>query len=240
MPGKFNLMGFMVFLILICFQNASSQQSDYKTVFGTDWDKADAFVSENEDWMKTICKKYNIPFPFAVAIVFPELVRYSALLDRIEISLLKTLYINIGEDYADFSIGPFQMKPSFAEQVNERAESINNRKIRNQFHSRGSFKSSRLFRMAVVEDLEDLKSQFNYLIAFIKICEFSYPENWKDETEKLRFFATVYNCGLDKSREFVEMMSDKKYFSTKLVKSETYSYSDISVYWYNSNQKRLY
>lgn len=227
----------MVCLILMCLKGAaSSQQSDYKIVFGTDWEKAETFVSENEGWMKTICEKNNIPFPFAVALVFPELVRYSALLDRIEISLLKTLYINLGEEYADFSIGPFQMKPSFAEQVNERVWSINNRKIRNQLRDRDSFNSSRLFRMTVVEDLEDLRSQFNYLVAFIKICEFSYPENWNDQTEKLRFFATVYNVGLDKNREFIEMMSDKRFFSTKLVKSETYSYSDISVFWYKTYQ----
>ena len=187
--------------------------------------------------MKNVCEKNNIPFSFAIALVFPELVRYSALRDKIEISLLKTLYANLGEEYADFSIGPFQMKPTFAEQVQEKVSLIKDRRIRNLFRNRSSFRDARLYRMSIIEDLEVPARQADYLVAFIKICEFSYPDNWKDETEKLRFFATVYNCGLDKSREFIEMMSDKKFFSTKLVKSETYSYSDISVYWYKTNQK---
>ncbi len=238
MPDRLNLRRFIVVFILICLKGeASSQQSDYKIVFSTHWEKAEDFVSENEAWMKDVCKKNNIPFPFAIALVFPELVRYSALRDKIEISLLKTLYANLGEEYADFSIGPFQMKPTFAEQVQEKVSLIKDRRIRNLFRNRSSFRDARLYRMSIIEDLEVPARQADYLVAFIKICEFSYPDNWKDETEKLRFFATVYNCGLDKSREFIEMMSDKKFFSTKLVKSETYSYSDISVYWYKTNQK---
>ena len=92
-----------------------SQSLNYPEIFGDDWKKAMLFESENRSWMEPILAKNHISYPLAVAVIFPELVRYSALRDKMEITLLKALYINLGDDYANFSIGQFQMKPSFAE-----------------------------------------------------------------------------------------------------------------------------
>ena len=89
-------------------------QINYRETFGRDWDKALSFVAENRNWIAPELEQYNVSYPVAIAVIFPELVRYSALRDKIEITLLKALYINLGEEYANFSIGPFQMKPSFA------------------------------------------------------------------------------------------------------------------------------
>ena len=77
--------------------------------------------------MKRLCDKYDVSYPMAIAVVFPEIVRYSAIRDKIEITLLKALYINLGEDYADFSIGQFQMKPSFAEALHKKAPMLKGR-----------------------------------------------------------------------------------------------------------------
>jgi len=54
-----------------------------------------------------------------IAIVFPEMLRYNENLEEIETQLLKSLYVRFGNRYADFSIGYFQMKPSFAEKIEE-------------------------------------------------------------------------------------------------------------------------
>ena len=51
------------------------------------------------------------------AILFPELIRYSVYKDFFETQALELLYIDYGKKTADFSIGRFQMKPSFAEAV---------------------------------------------------------------------------------------------------------------------------
>jgi hypothetical protein len=58
-----------------------------------------------------------------------------------------------------------------------------------------------------------------------------------DEDRRLKFLATAYNYSFQKSFEEVNEMTDKKFFYSKLIKAETYSYSDISVYWYNNYQK---
>ena len=42
--------------------------------------------------MQPVLEKNHISYPIAIAVIFPELVRYSALRDKMEITLLKTLY----------------------------------------------------------------------------------------------------------------------------------------------------
>lgn len=225
-----------VLIAVLCLGFVSfTPQTDYRKIFGNDWLKAEAFVSGNEAWMKRLCDRYDVSYPTAIAVIFPEVVRYSAIRDKIEITLLKALYINLGEDYADFSIGQFQMKPSFAEALHKKAYILKGR-IRNQFRQKPADYDPREFRSAIVKDLEDQESQFIYLIAFIKICEAVYDLKGMDEDQKIRFLATAYNYSFLKSFEDVEKMTDKKFFYTKLVRGDSYSYADISAYWYRNYQ----
>jgi hypothetical protein len=211
---------------------ASGQSLDYPEIFGDDWKKAMLFESENRSWMEPILERNHIPYPLAVAVIFPELVRYSALRDMMEITLLKTLYINLGEDYANFSIGQFQMKPSFAVLVREQANSVLNRRSGIHFKRKSDYDDIKDYRRSVVKDLEDPKTEFGYLVAFIKICGKNFRTSSMDEIEKLKFLSTAYNFGIDKSSSEIESMTDKKFFNTKLFKTENYSYTDVSLFWY--------
>lgn len=226
-----------VFITYLCLGLISfSQQTDYKKIFGTDWAKAEAFVSENKNWMKQLSGKYDVEYSEAIAMVFPELVRYSALRDKMEITLLKALYINLGEDYANFSIGQFQMKPSFAEALHKKAPMLKGR-LKKLFQEKSKSDDIKKYRSAIVRDLENPESQFLYLIAFLKICENVYPLEDIDEDERLRFLATAYNYSFQKSFDEVNKMTGKKFFYTKLVRGDSYSYADISVYWYVNYHK---
>jgi hypothetical protein len=228
-----------IYLLLLSFSfltnSIRSQNADYREVFGDDWNKAIAFERENRSWMEPILAKNHISYPLAIAVVFPELVRYSALRDKMEITLLKALYINLGEDYANFSIGQFQMKPSFAEIVRKQIQSLPGRSYSSAFKNPSEFDDIFSFRKSIIDDLEDPRMQFNYLIAFISICEKKYKTNRKDEISRLKFLATAYNYGIDKCASEIDSMIDRKFFNTKLFKTENYSYSDVSVYWYKNN-----
>jgi hypothetical protein len=226
--------------IIILWSNGLlfSQQVDYKAIFGKDWDKAESFVTENEFWMKQLSEKYDVSYAEAVAIVFPELIRYSALRDKMEITLLKSLYIYKGEDYADFSIGQFQMKPSFAEDIHQNIKLLRGQ-IRNQFRAIMNIKDITKYRTSLVKDLEQPESQFLYLIAFMKICETTYDLNDMGEIQRIKFLATAYNYSFQRSFEEVKGMIGKKFFYAKLIKTESYPYSDISVYWHNNYQKKI-
>ena len=87
------------------------------------------------------------------------------------------------------------------------------------------------FRKSIVTDLKDPKTQFNYLIAFLKICEKDYKTDRKNKVSMLKFLATAYNYGIDKSVAQIESMVDKKFFNTKLFKTESYSHAEVSLFW---------
>ncbi len=224
-----------LFLFLF-FAEASSQSAGYDKIFGSDWKRALAFERENRNWMQPVLERNKIPYDYAIAVIFPELVRYSALRDKMEISLLKALYINLGEQYADFSIGQFQIKPSFAEIIRSEGPAALGRRSGIRFKQPGEFESISWYRKSIVADLEEPETEFNYVIAFFKICEKKYRIERMDEIHKLKFLATAYNYGIDKSAEQIEDMINSKYFNTRLFKTENYSYADVALFWYLNNK----
>lgn len=224
------LFTFLFFTILL--NPVYSQPLNYQEVFGNDWKNAISFEKENRSWMKPALERYHISYPVAIAVVFPELVRYSALRDKMEITLLKALYINLGSDYANFSIGRFQMKPSFAEailkEIPAELPGVSGLKLK----TRSDFEDEISFRRTIVNNLEQTDSQVNYLIAFLKVCEMKFTYGQNDEMLRLKFLATAYNYGFDKSSSDIEKMIEKRFFNTKLIKTDNYSYADVALFWY--------
>ncbi len=209
-----------------------SQSPDYRIFFGNDWTRAEAWEKENREWMKDTLESSGISYPLAVAVVFPEIVRYSALRDVMETSMLRILYVNLGEEYANFSIGQFQMKPAFAEWIRNTA--CDSTASFPNFYSRcrEEYDDAKEYRKSIVSDLEEPGIQLLYLSAFIRICDSIYNTEKMYEKDRVKFISTVYNAGPGKSMEEILHLSTRKYYSTKLIGSEKYPYSDISVFWY--------
>ncbi len=229
----------ILFLTLLTGLSGSgfAQPLNYADIFGSDWQKALTFIKENSSWIEPALARHNIPYDEAVAVIFPELVRYSALRDKMEITLLKTLYRNLGDDYADFSIGVFQIKPSFAEDIQNKVFAGSDKELKSLFRKQSLFPDKRSFRASVIEDLQNPETELNYLIAFYKICDKRFRKDWADEALKIKFLATAYNTGFRKSAREIEEMSDRKFFNTKLSKTENYSYADVSLFWYNQHMQ---
>ncbi len=221
-----------ILLVITLCGTLTAQETDYAQVFGDDWHKAETFIDQNRYWMEPVLEDHDIPFRVAIAVIFPEIVRYSALRDRMEITLLKTLYVNLGDEYANFSVGQFQIKPSFASIVRYEAPQVLRRKSNIRFRQVSDFDDISNYRKSIIADLENPQTQFNYIVAFLLICEKKYKTGKMSETERIKFLATAYNYGIDKSAEQIKRMIPGKYFSTKIFKSLTYCYSDISIYWY--------
>jgi hypothetical protein len=224
---------YLFLLLAILNHSISAQNLNYPEIFRTDWQKAESFVSENKKWMEPAADKLGISYELAESVIFPELVRYSALRDKIEITLLKALYINLGEDYANFSIGQFQIKPTFAEKVREYAEEIPGKRVRSLFSQKYKKGDVRSFRALLVSDLENPVSEWNYILAFFVICEKNFDLKSMDDGTKLSFLSTAYNYGFYRSAQDIEKMRDKKFYNTKLLSSESYSYSDVALFRYN-------
>ena len=232
--GKKAAIFLTLLLALAVGVQSQNQLPDYSVIFGNDWQKALSFLKENEGWITPALERFNIPCGEAVAVVFPELVRYSALRDKMEITMLKTLYRNLGDDYANFSIGVFQVKPAFAEEIHERVFAGTDKELKSLFMKRSSFPNKRLYRASIISDLENPETELNYIIAFYRICEKRFGKEWPDKDSKIRFFATAYNTGRLNNENEIKAMTNKKFFSTRLFKGETYSYADVALYWYNN------
>jgi hypothetical protein len=230
---------FTFLLFIVFFRPGCSQTENYQVLFGDDWKKAETFEKENRSWIEPILAKNHIPYKLAIAIVFPELVRYSALKDKVEIGLLKTLYVNLGNDYANFSIGIFQMKPSFAETIRDESSAYLGRRSGITFKNSSGYEDIKDYRKSIIRDLEDPESQVIYLISFIQICEKKFNLSRLDDVRLLKFLASAYNFGIDKKAIEIVRMSDKKFFSTKLITNEKYSYTDISLFWFNHKRPEL-
>lgn len=223
---------FFVAILSGIFNYSSAQPLNYSVIFGKDWQKAEEFLSENRRWMKPAAERLGISYEVAEAVVFPELVRYSALRDKMEITLLKALYINLGQDYANFSVGQFQVKPSFAEKIREFAEESPGRKLRNLFKMDFEKNNIRSYRSSLIADLEDPVSEWNYILAFLLISGKRFDLTGRDVSSKITFLATAYNYGFYRSEAEIDKMISRKFYNTKLLRGDDYSYSDIALFRY--------
>ena len=236
-----NILCAIVFLLFYTNYCQSIRASDfrYPDVFGNNWKNAELFISENEVWMSNLLDDNKVDFHLAMSMVFPELVRYSAISDRMEITLLKALYVHYGTDYANFSIGVFQIKPSCAEEILREIPDLHDKKLAVRFKTINSSISENEKRAIIVNELEDSKSQLLYVVAIVKLLNKMYRNyKWNSNLDKLKFYAAAYNCGFSSSELFIRKQIDARSFHTGLIRSDNhYSYADIAAYYFmNSSQ----
>lgn len=217
-----------------------SQEPDYPVIFGSNWLKAARFVEENKEWMLKTCNDNNVDFNFTSSVIFPELIRYSALRDKIEITLLKALYVHYGAEYSNFSIGVFQIKPGCAEEILQHISKLNDRQLYDHFSCFFRRQSDMEKRLTIVKELEEPSREIYFVVALIRILEKRYRhKNWENPDNKLRFFAAAYNTGFSSSEKHIRKMMTAKSFHTKISRpNDTYCYSDISSAFSRSRQKQ--
>jgi hypothetical protein len=213
--------------------NLPLTRTDFSTVFGEKYHEAASyFVSQQ--WITDSLAAYGIPPNFAKAIVFPEVIRFSAISDKLEMQGLFTLYVQYGIKYSNFSVGRFQMKPSFAEQVEKEAKQLPGKcQAGLQMIDLSDTPEARFNR---VKRLNSPEWQLKYLILFIEIMDQRYNMTYKsNDIEKLRFYATAYNCGFTNPEQVILQHIKKSYFHTAVFSSDkTYCYSDIASAYYTS------
>jgi hypothetical protein len=222
-----------------CCQNLCAGDYNYPEVFGSNWKKAELFIDENKGWMNDLLQKNKVDYHLAMAMIFPELVRYSTIRDRMEITLLKALYKYKGTDYANFSIGIFQIKPSCAEEILREIPSLHNKKWTNNFKAINASVSEDEKRSIIIAELEDPKSQLLYVASIIKILDKRFENlKWVNDLEKLKFYAAAYNGGFSNSENYIRQQISSKTFHTGLIKSDNrYSYADIAANYFQNSRR---
>ena len=203
---------------------------------------------EGADWYDT-WREFDIDPAIAEAVVWPEMERYQRLQDYMETAANYGTYITTGGG-PDFSIGVFQMKPSFIEAL-EKAwmRSGLARKYELWFDTADNATARRIRISRLMKE----EWQVIYLGVFLRLLYHSYGSYDKQgewvqaglETlppeEQVRLAATAYNRGcvwpaagygdLDRLREHAA----EKHFHYALIPSaatERYCYADLALAHY--------
>jgi len=225
-----------LFLFAAWAAPAAGQALDYDAVFGAKYAAAERFVKTN-DWISGALVLDPGEARVALAVVFPEIIRFSALEDFVQVRALKVLYVQYGKEYANFSVGRFQMKPTFAQQV----ERDSNRLLAAE--ERAALGAPVFPAADTVENrrdrvlrLDDIKWQVRYLGLFMRIMDKRYARTrFADPLERLRFYATAYNAGYTNSEKTIRRILPAKTYHTGLFDSETkYCYADIAVFFFKN------
>lgn len=219
-------------LLMICCSTAFSNN---KKEFGKDWEAAEKYISDYHDNWKEEIDFFQVDVCVAEAVVFPELIRYSMWQDEIEKAAVNALYISGGKEKANFSIGRFQMKPSFAEDVER---DWNNSNLAKEYNFVFNTQDNVEARRSRVKRLSDKIGQCRYLAIFLRL---QYERNkWLQDAsqkEQVRYLATAYNHSHTAPKEVIKKMQRKKSFYTTIIKTKStklYNYSDIAVEYFLS------
>lgn len=190
------------------------------------------FLKDNRDEIvSTTPQLSSSERALALAIVAPEISLFSKVVNFLELRTLYILYLNGGT--ADFSVGPFQMKPSFVEEMERHAANSNELKERYpDLLPHGNQRERREFRL---NKLATIKGELQYLSLFISIAK-SLTRNIRFDTDeqRLRYWATLYNSGLSLNEEKIARLQSKKMFPRR---EKRFNYSDIVCEFFNEINK---
>lgn len=147
----------------------------------------------------------ELPAHLLTPVVLPEVARYNGFSNFFETAVLEAFYVEDGSGVVDFSIGPFQMKPSFAERVEQRvaAQPL----LRQRFPKLASCagKDGTAERRARVDRLSSTQGQLPYLEAMVVLVLQDHPVVLTMcNADQTAFMASAYNGGFERSYVAIE------------------------------------
>ena len=153
--------------------------------------EAEAYCRQLTPEADRVAAQYQLTATEILPIVYPECARYSALSNKAEATVLEYYYIEGGTAAADFSVGHFQMKPGFAEALEQRL--LTEEKL-SSFRAQFSYTPTEVkaVREERLNRLLDQTWQLHYLCLFYKIMLLDHGDRLTDAQERTAFFC----CGL--------------------------------------------
>ena len=215
--------------LLLVMSSATVFSANYPKVFGNDWTSAINYVKEHHDEWSREFEQFDVDPRLAVAIVFPELIRYSMWQDEIERAAVNGLYVSKGTDGANFSIGRFQMKPSFAEEIEQE---WNRSSLSKEYGFVFNLQQNNEARRSRIRRLSNMQGQCRYLAIFIRLLQQRHPQLVQlSEKEQVCFLATAYNRSFTASFQQIKKIQHERHFHTDVIKTHStclYCYADIA------------
>ena len=207
--------------------------------FGQAWQEAVSYVEERHEAWNEIWTAMEVPADVAEAVVFPEMLRYSVLQDQLETSAVSGTYVTMGSKGFDFSVGRFQMKPSFVERLEQRW-------MRSGFPAKYELyfdtADNRNARRVRLSRISDELWQCIYVAAFIKLTYLDY-QGLADLpiADQVRLIATAYNRGIISSMagggsipELRTLAAEQTFHTALIATKDTprFCYADLSLQFF--------
>jgi hypothetical protein len=230
----------LLLLLLPSGPAAAQQTPRYRVLLGAHYESALDYLGSRLASLVATLRDADQDPGLLVSVVFPELVRYSIIRDRIETTGLKVFYVHLGGEFADFSIGRFQMKPSFIEELEAAV-----RRYRlwafSDVIDYGAAGGERDLRRERVRRLEQESWQERYLACFGAVLACRFPrEQTMEPVERIEFAAAAYNRGFWKSEGDIRRSAQMALFPYGTeYPGPQYRYSDVAVGFYLHEWKDL-
>lgn len=224
---------FKIAYTIICFTYFSSTLHPFAKIFEEDCIYTLNFYQRHLDKFKRAAKKVNTNPEVLFSIVAPEVSQNNNLRNRVEIESLLVLYVQGGSSYANFSIGYFQMKPSFAEMLEKKVkdhpfllENFSNLLI--QENTEEAERATRIDRLC------SLDWQIEYLSVFYYLAAEKY--HFHDSTysnEDIMNLAACYNVGLDRSIDDIQRIGEMAQFPR--FSWSKFKYKEVALFFYDAS-----
>jgi len=206
------IVGLLFFLLCARGQAQNSSEESYCESFPFNCSMVTNFYQQYKPEIDGVAQRLTVDPAFLLAIVSPEIANFNIIQNELEYRTVEVFYVNLGDDYANFSIGYFQMKPIFAKQIERE---IQNRKGLTIYRSEFDYpdKDELEVRRARVKRLNDVKWQMAYLEVFFKIMQIKHKDViFKNSREKLAFYAAAYNRGYTHSEQEIRRWVGVRWF----------------------------
>ena len=220
---------FLLAILLFLFCGSISFAQTYEESFPKQFQKA---LGLKQVYEQLLIEDGIQNVAFYLSIVFPEMERYTETRDELETLFTKITYTTIN-DYEGCSIGAFQMKPKFAEDVELYIQK--DKELRNRYSelyltdeiSEFTKKHNRIVR------LQSKNYQLLYLRAFVDICRAKYDLINETIENQLKVIATAYNVGL-RDMEYLRKQMKKTSFPDGVnAEGSKWNYSELVVHYYS-------
>ncbi len=224
---------FAIILVLCLLSTSFTIPGQYNR----DISEAIQVLKKEQKIIDRIASKYDCKKAEVLSIVFPEVIRYSRFKDFFETKVLEQLYVLKGNSWADFSIGIFQMKPSFVEDLEYHILYMPDLKANFQEIIDYDVVGEESKRFVRIERLKSVEWQLKYAFCYYFIMQKCYEGyRFKNDKARLRFFATAYNFGFTKSFAEIEAWMNKKAFPYgEKFAAEQFAFSDLSTAFYKEH-----
>lgn len=204
-----------------------------------EWRAASRLADERQSTWYKVWESLDVDPLECEAIIFPELIRYNRIFDVVETGALGSLYVRNGVNKADYSVGAFQMKPSFVEELEREWMKTQMRVLYQLYFVKGDTPDLRDRRF---KRITDEQWQCVYIGIFVRLMLLREPSLLEmDPEERVRYLSTAYNSGFRQSLRELETKMGLRLFHLEYIKfpdTVCYCYSELAARRYRELKRK--